>query len=138
MSIIEATSGTYRSRVDGTIVLSVEISPIHAKAALELFGMPGTLLAIAALKDGSGAVKNTPAQQPEEELKGGPMAQAAGMICNTELFQQFADGTGAAADELVRTYCNIKSRRELDHNVEAARRYGQLMTRFRDWQQGQV
>lgn len=54
MSIVEASAGTYRSRVDGTLVLSVEIEPRFVAAALELFRTPGTPLAIAALKVNAG------------------------------------------------------------------------------------
>ena len=53
MTAIAATTGTYRSRVDGTLVIQIEIQPADRVAALELLGMPGTQVAIAALRDGS-------------------------------------------------------------------------------------
>lgn len=127
MTIIEATSGTYRSRVDGTIVLSVEIEPRHAKQALELFGMPGTALALAALKDGSKAITdNKPA--------GGPLAKLSGMWCREPKFWEWleTDPDNAASSErgatlCVHAICGVESRAMLDNDPVAARKFQTLI-----------
>jgi hypothetical protein len=121
MTVLEATSGTYRSRVDGTIVLSVEISPIHAKQALELFGMPGTAMALAALKDGYKAVSDKP--------KGGPLAKLAGIWCNEPQFWEWLDTQSWAVDSeegaahAIREICKVSTRAELDNYAEPAQRF---------------
>ncbi len=140
MTIIEASSGTYRSRVDGTIVLSVEISPIHRADALALFGMPGTPLALAALKVGHAAKSDEPAV--EEKPKGGKLAMDAAIIGDSPAFQAFAQWKGYRPDsdsaaQLIRNSCGVDSRAELDHSTKAAHSFGRLMGEFRWWQQGE-
>lgn len=134
MSAIEASSGTYRSRVDGTIVLSVEIEPRNAAAALALFGMPGTPMAIAALQVGYAAVgepiiKSYPEKDNSEKPKGGPLARLAGIWCNDPEFINWINKTyvhgeplrGAeGAADCIRSICDIDSRAELDSNEHAA------------------
>lgn len=129
MTVIEASSGTYRSRVDGTIVLQVEISPIHRADALALFGMPGTPLALAALKVGHAAKSDEPAV--EEKPKGGPLAKLAGIWCNDPAFQAWLTERGDFAEPLdadraahvVRSWCAINSRAELDSDPKAEERF---------------
>ncbi len=130
MTVIEASSGTYRSRVDGTIVLQVEISPIHRADALALFGMPGTPLALAALKVGHAAKSDEPAEKP----KGGTLAQSAGIISGEPKFKQFAETAGFHDPaQYIRHFCGITSRVELDHKPEAARYFATLMADYRMW-----
>lgn len=140
MTVIEASSGTYRSRVDGTIVLSVEIEPRFRAAALELFGMPGTPLALAAIK--------TASHEPEKP-KGGLLSQWAAMRCSEVMFQRWLDKTFHAiwekwleksarsvapridesivAANVVREVCGIESRAELDSDDAAAERFHRLI-----------
>lgn len=40
---------TLRTRVDGTISITIQIDPIHAQTAFALFGLPGTPIALARL-----------------------------------------------------------------------------------------
>ena len=139
MSAIEASSGTYRSRVDGTIVLSVEIEPRNAAAALALFGMPGTPMAIAALQVGYAAVgepiiKSYPEKDNSEKPKGGPLAKLAGIWCNDPEFWKWLEtdpdnachsAHGAAA--CLYAICEIESRAELDHDPIAAEKFHRLI-----------
>jgi hypothetical protein len=124
--LIEATSGTYRSRVDGTIVLSVEIEPSHRAAALQLFGMPGTPLAIAALRVGHAAKSDAANDSPKGKV--GPRCLRAVMLCQEPEFWRwitFASMSGAApendreASAIVKRVCGITSRRELDTDETA-------------------
>jgi hypothetical protein len=141
MSIIEATSGTYRSRVDGTLVLQVEIEPRHASAALALFGMPGQPMALAALKINGAAttsVQEPPcaSQQtsdPAPPLKEGPrrttgpICQWLVMRCKEAPFQEWVGEEsclGAAIGEprvaeWCRMICKVESRAEIDGNARA-------------------
>ena len=109
MTVIQASSGTYRSRVDGTIVLSVEIEPRFRAEALALFGMPGTPLALAALRDGFQAVQDA----PKEKI--GPLCLLAVQWCKSDDFQAWArvENEDEAA-YFIRSTCSVKSRRDLD------------------------
>ncbi len=114
MSVIEASSGTYRSRVDGTIVLSVEIEPRFRSAALALFGMPGTPMALAALK----------APKAEENTHK-PIARWLAIRCDDERFREWAAAHGAASSTKAdvelwcRNECDVVSRGLIDGNHEA-------------------
>lgn len=139
MSAIEASSGTYRSRVDGTIVLSVEIEPRNAAAALALFGMPGTPIAIAALQVGYAAVgepiiKSYPEKDNSEKPKGGPLARLAGIWCNDPEFWKWLETdpdnachSAQGAAHCLYVICGIESRVELDNDPAAAERFHRLI-----------
>lgn len=86
MSVIEASSAGVRDMADGSLRITVEFEPRHAKEAYALFGTRGTPLAIAALKTGFAAV-------PEpEKPKIGPLAYWAVMRCKEEEFFNFMAG----------------------------------------------
>lgn len=132
MSVIEATSGTYRSRVDGTLVLQVEIEPRHASAALALFGMPGQPMALAALKTGQGITP--PEKTPPEPAKHGPACMWLVMRCQEAEFREWlADeiarevGDEASAVKVVRELCGVASRAAIDGNAEAESRFDSLI-----------
>lgn len=65
-----------------------------------------------------------------------PTAQQAGMICNHPRFSEFIKShfefQGEAAS-FVRGWCDIASRRELNTNTAAAKKFGQLHTEFDAW-----
>lgn len=135
MSAIEASSVGVKTMADGTLRITCDIHPTHAQPAFALFGAPGTPMALAALKVGHAAI--TP--ESASEVKGGQHAKSAGIICTDATFQAYARAKGYTQDEsgavaLVKTFCQIESRRYLDHDQEAVARYGRLMARFRDWQ----
>lgn len=139
MSAIEASSGTYRSRVDGTIVLSVEIEPRNAAAALALFGMPGTPMAIAALQVGYAAagepiIKSYPEKDNSEKPKGGPLAKLAGIWCNDPEFWKWLETdpdnachSAQGAAHCLYAICGIESRVELDNDPAAAERFHSMI-----------
>ncbi|MES2958498.1 MAG: hypothetical protein V4792_09930 [Pseudomonadota bacterium] len=147
MSIIEASSGTYRSRVDGTIVLSVEISPIHRAAALALFGMPGTPMALAALKAGYAMASDdqpaAPAPPPDDKPKGGERAKLCGIWCNTPDFRDWmrrhypaawrVNATHPAEREnaasVLRAVLAIESRAEIDNDPAIAGQFDAIVRR---------
>lgn len=128
MSAIPATSGTYRSRVDGTIVLSIEIEPSNRQAALALFGSPGTPVAIAALKTGYAAVAEP--DPPKEPV--GPLCKWLVMRCAEPEFWRFlesevTDGYPVKdekyAGQVVKDFLGIESRKEVDTDEAAEKQF---------------
>jgi hypothetical protein len=137
MSIIEASSGTYRSRVDGTIVLSVEIEPRYRAEALALFGMPGTPMALAGLKSQSAKT------EPKTEGGVGYWCWQAITLCRDEKFREWISTaslgtapatTEAQAAEVIRRRCKVASRNEFDTDKVARDRFITLIQRpFKQW-----
>lgn len=121
MSVIEGASVSVKTMADGTLRLTVDIEPRNAQAAFALFGAPGRALALAALKDGAGAVQEPEAGNPAaEKPKGGEWAKLAGMWCNDPDFRMWAKvGNPDAAAKYIRDTCGISSRADLDHDMEA-------------------
>jgi hypothetical protein len=116
MSAIEAASVRMSTMADGTLRLVVDIEPRHARDAFGLFGVPGTSLALAALK--------TPAESAQESAPkpaGGPLAKLAGQWCQMpEFLTWIGCTTSDDAASFIRRACDIASRAELDHNRTAA------------------
>lgn len=136
MSVIEASSGTYRSRVDGTIVLSVEIEPMYRADALALFGMPGTPMALAALKVG------TPKLEPPKAHIGDKCWQAIDLCADKRFWEwvSFATLQGevitseAKAKAYILKTCGIESRKDLDTDRDAHERFTvRLFRPFHQW-----
>jgi hypothetical protein len=128
MTVIEAAAMRCKTMADGSLRIEVEVEPRNAQAAFALFGAPGRAVALAALKDGSGAVEPRHEPQAEPAKKGGEWAKLAGMWCNDPDFWAFcnqnftADSPMCHADHAalsLRVRCCIQSRAELDHNPEA-------------------
>ena len=135
MSVIEASSGTYRSRVDGTIVLSVEIEPRYRADALALFGMPGTPMALAALKTGARL------EVPKTRI-GQYCMQAVELCRDTRFWDWVAFATlraelissETAAVDYVKRVCGLESRKDLDTDDEARQRFDvRLFRPFNSW-----
>jgi hypothetical protein len=123
MSVIEGASVSVKTMSDGTLRLSIDIEPRNAQAAFALFGAPGRAVALAALKDGAGAVTEIPVS---EKPKGGEWAKLAGMWCADRDFWAFCvhvHGVPIAnADDaalLMRQKCGIDTRAQLDHSKSA-------------------
>lgn len=102
---------------DGSLRITLEFEPRHAKEAYALFGSRGTPVAVAALKEGYAAVRDEPP-------KGGPLAREAAELCRTEAFQAWllVGSEGEAAQHMYDTL-QINTRAELDSNEEAARMF---------------
>ncbi len=77
------------------------------------------------------------------ELKGGKLCQRAAILCNEGAFKTFLKGDREYAEFLdiangdtvsvVRNICMVTSRRELDHNPEAARKFLDLEAQYKAW-----
>jgi hypothetical protein len=81
---------------------------------------------------------------PGEKLKGGSLAQQAGILCNDGTFirwahehatgeEEFHGMSSEAAAEYIRFHCGVKSRAHLDHDAEAARRFRDLKADYELW-----
>jgi hypothetical protein len=116
VSIIEASTVRLQTMADGTLRMTVDIEPRNARDAFALFGMPGTALALAAIKPAA-----QQAQQATAKPAGGPLAKLAGQWCHMPQFLAWSGcNTPDTAAEFVRRECGIESRAELDHNADAA------------------
>lgn len=138
MTAIQGATHTSRMLVDGTLAITVMVEPRHAQDAFRLLCVPGTAVAMAALKD---APTPEPAPQPEKP-KGGERAKWVAMRCPEPEFQkwlaaryptQFGYSTaGTIAQQIastVRAVCSIESRAELDNDPLAIERFERLIRR---------
>lgn len=70
----------------------------------------------------------------ENTLKGGKIAQEAGILCAERSFKEWC---GEASDEgaarYVRERCNIDSRAHLDHDQDAARAFKDMKLEYQAW-----
>lgn len=72
--------------------------------------------------------------EPENTLKGGKLAQSAGILCSEKAFQQFCHATNAdEAAVWLRHRCGIKSRAHLDHDEQAARAFREMKLEYDVW-----
>ena len=158
MTAIAATTGTIRSRVDGTLVLTIEFEPSQAQGAFRLFATPGTQVAITALRDGSFLEqKNCAPEQPEpDELPVQPEPEKAPreplgdacyrsvMWCKDATFWHWItslqiDFFGTCKSEreatlFVKTTCGVESHKDLDIDNEANKAWNRLIREpYRKW-----
>lgn len=130
----------------------VEI-PIEAGGAfVAAFGTPdpskGVPIALARIDQNTKAIAALYGKETEPERKGGKLAQRAGILCSEGGFQRFvaervAKMAGMAAPVnnidpedvavFVRNHCGVESRAELDHDVEAARKFNDLEMEYKAW-----
>lgn len=141
--VIEGASVSVKTMSDGTLRLSIDIEPRNAQNAFALFGAPGRAVALAALVDGAGAVREPEPEKP----KGGEWAKLAGIWCNDRDFWEWANSTTHAgifwhvkghedAADFIRELCDIRSRVDLDHEPNALGRFNQLIRHpFMKWMQ---
>jgi len=68
------------------------------------------------------------------QAKGGKYAQMAGIMSNEGAFRQFVEAPDEeAAAQFIRDHCGVLSRRHLDHNDEAARKFLELKGDYDFW-----
>jgi hypothetical protein len=130
---------------DGTLRLTVDISPIHAQDAFVLFGMPDVPMAIARLTQE--AAKQSAQDEMinhigeanemvDDKQKGGQLARLAGMWCQDINFSDWLkiagwndqwDSSPDIAKFCIYRICEVQSRAELDNNPEAAEKFHRLI-----------
>jgi hypothetical protein len=124
--------------IKGRKVIQVVLElPIEAGAQfVSMFGTPDPSKTIPV-----GIARIDPTAKPER--KGGKLAQRAGILCNEGGFAQYCLETlgpstfGGEMDgkpsEAVYYLCGIRSRIDLDHNEEAARKFHDLELSYNAW-----
>lgn len=151
MSEILAISGirrTIKERVDGSLIVQIEIDMKYKKAFLSLFPDIDMPVAIAPL------IANFEKLQPNHtddnldmvtKQKGGELAKWAGILCNDPIFWEWLSiGTKQLGFEIssqtearnrLIEICGIESRAELDHDKYASEIFRmQVMAKFSEWQ----
>lgn len=123
MTVIEASSVSFKSMADGTLRIAFDIEPRHAKEALELFLKPGTPTALAALK--------TAAQRDPEPDKHKKASTLAYEICRQPEFWHFVcvklnhlcDSEEIAVQVIKTQIAGIIHRSDLDKFPEAGAKF---------------
>lgn len=141
MNAISGTRRAIKELVDGTIRVQIDVDPQHRKAFFALFPEIDSPVALAPLKPEATSnvipIRDSP---PEHAPKGGDLSKLAGMLCADTGFQKWISescpdfawptvteeaGIEGNQEELaavmVRNWCKVKSRAELDHNPAAAK-----------------
>lgn len=110
--LIEASSVRCQTMMDGTLRVVIDVDPAHAQAAFALFGSPGNPLVVGRL---------VMEHERKPEMKGGELAKLAGMWCNDNYFREWVKSqSDLEPDAYIKETCGIDSKRELDHDEDAA------------------
>ncbi len=135
-----AVIGTRRAikeLVDGTIRVQVDIDPAHRKQFFDSFGEIDMPVALAPLNPA--ALSPAPVEPPKpesERVKPGPLCMLAVQWCRDEAFQDWivkrygprnAMPSELMAKEIMKSRLNIKSRKELDTDLEAQNLFQQII-----------
>jgi hypothetical protein len=126
MSAIEAVSRNVKTMADGTLRLTVDISPVHAQDAFSMFGMPDVPLALARLNIQASQEIAQEETIAKERLTG--LALLAVEWCKEPKFWEWLNDTWAIAkvidEKTAKTaicqLCAIESRKELNTDKDAA------------------
>ena len=108
------------------LVLSFEVPLEHQAEVMAALGTP--------LPDAEIWVGIARLSENASEAKGGKYAQMAGIMSNEGAFRQFVEAPDEeAAAQFIRDHCGVLSRRHLDHNDEAARKFLGLKADYEFW-----
>jgi hypothetical protein len=132
MSAIEAVSRNVKTMADGTLRLTVDISPVHAQDAFSMFGMPDVPLALARLHIQASQERAREETIAKERLTG--LALLAVEWCKEPKFLEWMNQLSeqrqeplykseSDAKQFVCWVCGIKSRKELNTNPQAAAQF---------------
>jgi hypothetical protein len=144
MSAIEAVSRNVKTMADGTLRLTVDISPVHAQDAFSMFGMPDVPLAMVRLTQ---EAANQSAQQETIEAdkpKGGFLSQWLALRCKEPAFWEFVAKKSCGqvnseqdCNDAVKLFLGIESKSELDNDKEAeARFHSMIRLPYAEWLMG--
>lgn len=141
------------SRADGEWTqLVFQIHPDDTPHAL--FLLPLKTHVMLSIK-GAGEAQEQPSEAATERPKGGPLSQEAGRLCATPAFQDFLlhwhvtrgafmvahnellMSAQEAATSVVRERCDVKSRADIDHDLNAAQSWKELTDAYYASQRGQ-
>jgi hypothetical protein len=113
--------------------LVIEVPIEHGPLVVAAFGTPNPAITVPV------ALARLDPASVVEKPKGGKLAQRAGILSSGDaLFHKFCEevyGKTDAAD-VIRTFCGVKSRAELDHNERAASEFHTLERDYWKWRDG--
>jgi hypothetical protein len=126
MSAIEAVSRNVKTMADGTLRLTVDISPVHAQDAFSMFGMPDVPLALARLNIQASQERAQEETIAKERLTG--LALLAVEWCKEPKFWEWINAgwdiepvtDEKRAKTVICQLCAIESRKELNTDKDAA------------------
>lgn len=147
---IMGASGACRTMADGTLRVVIDVEPRHARAAFNLFGAPGTPVALARITpEAATAEARTEFDQPPERQKGGALCKLSAMWCAEPAFHEFLTATmkwansyrepitSIIAADIIRETCGVASRADLDHDERAAHIFHRdFRLPYQKWLQG--
>lgn len=147
-SAVMASTTTVRTMADGSLRISLDIEPRHARDAFNLFGAPGTPVALARMTPAA-AQREVSKEFESTHQKGGALCKLAAIWCNDAEFHAFLTHTMSwaagysepvtpeVAARIIRETCGVDSRAELDHNPDAAAIFHRdFRLPFQRWTQG--
>ena len=117
----------WRIRIDGDEVVVDVIAPAP--------GIAPTIDEMTSLASSETATR--PAEDPEPELKGGPLARRAAIACSERGFWTFlgvSSADEAKADVCRR--CGVSTRKMLDHDERAAEVWRDIEGKYALWKEG--
>lgn len=134
MSIIQASSAGIKDMADGSLRITFEFEPRHAKEAYSMFGARGTACAVAALTVVAATkAAQQEAIQAEPKTPAGELCIMAATFCKSPLFWEWVSNsqndcrTEAHAKDFILGVCVIGSRKDLDTDKYAATRFHTLI-----------
>jgi hypothetical protein len=144
MSAIEAVSVKANTMADDTLRLTIDIPPMYANAAFEMFGKRGVPIAIVRLTQ---EAANQSAQQETidaDKPKGGALSQWLALRCKEPAFWDFVANKSCGevlnedeCNETVKLFLGIESKSELDNDKEAESRFHSMIRLpYAEWLMG--
>lgn len=134
MSVISAVSRKCSTLADGSLRIVVEISPVDALAAFQLFCQPETPMALARIQPQAAIKQAQDETIAADKPKRGLLSQWCALRCTEPIFWEFLSkrfiepvSNEKEAKELIYRVCVIKSRAELDTNNAAAATFHNLI-----------
>ena len=129
MSAIPFVRRTANERVDGTLTVKIDIDPMYKLQFLQMFPEIGAAGALAALAQGVNIEPQEPQQKP------GQLCIMACTFCADPEFQRWTHtSTEEQAKRVILGRCRIDSRKELDTDQDAAKRFhAQIREPFMAW-----
>ena len=146
MTAIAASSAGVKDMADGSLRITLEFEPRYAKEAYALFGARGTAIAVARLTQ-EAAIEHAQTGTINEP-KGGAGSQWLAIRCGEPEFWGFIEYSAKITDNWIKSaemcdaevknYLNIASKKELDHDHEAAHRFHEMIRKpYAKWLAGE-
>jgi hypothetical protein len=144
MSAIEAVSVKANTMADDTLRLTIDIPPMYANQAFEMFGKRGVPIAIVRLTQEAAMQSAQQETIDADKPKGGFLSQWLALRCKEPAFWEFiakkSFGPVASENECnstVKLFLEIESKSEIDNDKEAeARFHSMIRLPYAEWLMG--